>query len=176
MNETPKIPPPTRQAKPVRKPLELADWDSETYTEANEQLMLRLGKKPDGFDVQWVIDSVLGQPQAAARAAFERQGWKPVWGSDFGGMYDGIFSSPGTEGEINFGGLVLMCRPMSWSIRSREAERRSATEQVRGNEDKVRTGNLDGVTLAADHKSALAFNHVNRSVQVIQVPQDNGKK
>ena len=87
-----------------------------------------------GCDLQWVTDSILGQPTIAHRQAFEVNAWEPVTGDMFDGAFDGMFTRKGHQGEIQYEGLVLMYRPMELTEEAKEEEaaaRRGAMEAQR---------------------------------------------
>jgi len=125
---------------------------------------------PDGFDLQWVAVSVMGQDMPRERAAFERKGWTPVHQSDFDGVYNGKWMPKDAPGEINEGGQVLMARPLEISLKARARELRAAQEQVRVKEQALYSGDLP--ITGADHPSARKFNQISRSVERIAIPED----
>jgi hypothetical protein len=125
---------------------------------------------PEGMDLQWVTDSVLGKPFPEHRAAFERRGWTPVHPEDFDGRFDGMFDVKGSQGEIQRGGQVLMARPMELSRKAKRRESAAASDQVMSKVEAIKNGDLAGVTLDSRHKSALLHNHVTRSVERIAIP------
>lgn len=100
---------------------------------------------PDDIDLQWNVDTVLGQPAMQERVLMEAQGWEPVTPDMWGGRFDGMFMRKGHQGEINVGGQVLMWRPMELTEEAR-AEELQAARNARFVEDrKMATGNVDGV-------------------------------
>lgn len=125
---------------------------------------------PEGFDLQWVATSVLGQDMPRERAAFERKGWTPVHQSDFDGIYDGRWMPKGADGEINEGGQVLMARPLELSIKARKRDQQLARDQVRVKEQALYSGDMP--ISGADHPSARKFNQVSRSMERIAIPED----
>src|SRR5262245_45462775 len=58
------------------------------------------GLKANGIDLQWVADSVLGQPSPATRNAFEINGWEPVTPDMWNHVFDGMWTRKGHTGEI----------------------------------------------------------------------------
>lgn len=152
-----------------------ANWETNDiqHAEGVDRLHIPKSDIPEGADLMWVVDSVLGQPQPQHRGQFERKGWTPVHQKDFGGLYDGRFMSKGVPGEINVDGLVLMVRPIELTMKSREREKRQAREQVRIKEQALFGGDLPGVTLSPDHPSARASNRINKTVERIAIPQDD---
>lgn len=126
---------------------------------------------PEGMSLQWVTVSVLGQPVPQHRAQFEKKGWTPVHQEDFDGRFDGMFMLKGADGEINFDGLVLMARPQEFTDRARQQDRKNAREQLQIQENALRGGQIDGVTLDAQHKSALQFNNISKSYERVVVPE-----
>lgn len=127
---------------------------------------------PEGMDMQWVTDAVLGQPFAEHRAGFEKRGWTPVHPEDFDGQFDGMFSPKGSKGEIRLQGQVLMARPLHISLKARKRDRMAALEQVAIKEAALTGGDLPGVTLDTQDKSALRSNRINKSVERISIPRD----
>lgn len=127
---------------------------------------------PEGMALQWVTDSVFGQPMPQHRAQFEKRGWTPVHQEDFDGVFDGMFMPRGSDGEIRMGGMVLMARPKELSDRARLADRKRALEQVNVKEAQLRGGDLSKVTLDASHPSAVRTNRINKSIERIDVPKD----
>lgn len=132
---------------------------------------LRIDKSliPEGFDLLWVTSEVFGQPEPGHRADFERKGWTPVHQADFQGQFNGMFMKKDSPGEINVHGLVLMCRPLEYSIRAKQKDRRAALEQVMIKEAELRGGNIP-VSLDAQHPSAVNTNRINKSYERIEIP------
>lgn len=150
-----------------------ARWEgAEVNDEASEdRLAIAPELIPENMSLQWVTDSVLGQPQPQRRAQFERRGWTPVHPQDFDGRFDGKFTPVGSTSEINVDGLVLMARPIEFTNQARKRERARAIEQVRIKEQALRGGDLP-VTLDASHPSAVRSNVINRTMERIQIPSD----
>jgi hypothetical protein len=122
---------------------------------------------PDGWDYQWVVDSVLGQPMPQRRARFERRGWRPVPSE----RHDGMFMPIGYKGEINVDGVVLMERPMEYTRQARKKEAMKAAEQVYVREAQMRGGDMPGVAFDTQHKSVQ--NRVSKSYERVNVPDDD---
>lgn len=113
---------------------------------------------PEGVDLQWVTDSVLGQPAVQDRMAFEVNAWEPVTPEMFDGRFDGVFMPKGHKGEINVGGLVLMHRPLELTLEARAEERNAARMQIGVETNKMISGNIDGVDpriLGVDQKKTF---------------------
>jgi hypothetical protein len=129
---------------------------------------------PEGMDLQWVTDTVLGQPQPQHRAGFEKRGWTPVHQEDFDGRFNGLWMPRGAEGEIKNEGLVLMARPFELSKKAKMRDRRLANEQVQIKEAALRGGDIPGITLDAQHPDAVRSNRVNKSLDGAFVPVRSG--
>jgi len=127
---------------------------------------------PEGMDLRWVTDSVLGKPFAEWRASAEKVGWTPVHPEDFDGVFDGMFTPKGSKDEIRLEGSVLMARPLHLSQRAKQRDRRAALEQVSIKEAALTGGEIDGVSLDTRHKSALNSNRINKSYERISIPKD----
>lgn len=120
---------------------------------------------PDGIDLQWNTDSVLGQPSAQERSRMEQQGWEAVTPNMFEGRFDGMFMRKGHQGEINVGGLVLMWRPMELTQEARAEELAAARQARRTEERKMVTGAIDGVNpemFNPNHGSAKSQTFLNK--------------
>lgn len=158
---------PQRPARHVMRPIA-------EYQEYEEENRLHIPKHmiPDGFDLQWVTDSVWGRQETRHRARFERQGWVPVLCEDeIGCPLASLFMPASAQGEINVDGLVLMARPMAWSNKAKSMDQRRAFERVSIKERQMLSGDLSGITLAADHPTAVRSNIINRSLDTVSIPQ-----
>lgn len=128
---------------------------------------------PEGVDFQWVTNTVLGAPATQVRTSFEVNAWEAVTPDMFDGRFDGMFMPKGYTGEIEVDGLVLMWRPLELTLEARAEERQAARLAVNVQENKLRGGQLDGVTLDTTHPSARANTRVAREVMPgMAVPQD----
>lgn len=167
--------------EPIRKSprMKMAkDWEDDTYDEALDaydrlhipQDIIKQIEQEDDVTLQWVTTSVRGQPEPQIRARFEKSGWRPVFPEDFGGIFDGHFTMKGTTSEIEVEGLTLMARPKEYSRKAEARDKRRAAEQVLIKEQSWRAGQMEA--MGADHPSALGFNKINRSVERIEIPQD----
>lgn len=126
---------------------------------------------PEGIDLQWVPDTILGQPAVQERMAFEVNAWEAVLPQMFDGRFDGIFMPKGHTGEINVGGLVLMWRPLELTLEARAEDDQAARNAVRAEEAKLRGGNLDGVTLDTAHPTVRAKTFINKERIPSAVPR-----
>lgn len=191
--QTQKMPQPSQDPQPPlqqrRTPLQIAadkaaaekvrprmkarpNWENYNAAEDSED-KLHIDRElfPEGYDLQWVTDRVYGQPQPQHRAQFERKGWTPVHQEDFDGAFDGKFMAKGKEGEIDVDGLVLMARPLEYSVRAKQSDRRKAQEQVFIKEQALRGGDLP-VSLDSQHPTAIGSNKINRSYERIDIPKE----
>lgn len=143
----------------------------EEYTEYEEELKLHIPKDmwPQDFSLQWVTHSVWGRPEYQHRARYERSGWVSVMVGEFDGRYD-RFMPGGANGEIIQDGLVLMARPRSWSERATMNNVKRGRERVFIKEQQLRMGDLNGVTLAPDHPTAVRTNIVERTFDTVSMP------
>lgn len=158
---------PKNQYKMRAKP----NWETvDPFSETSpDKLHIPPGLLPDGLSFQWVTDSALGQPEPRHRGEFEKGGWTPVHQEDFEGALNGMFMKKDDPGEINVGGLVLMARPKELTEKATKVEKRRAFEQVAIKEQALRGGDLP-VSLDAQHKTALGYNRINKSVERIEIP------
>lgn len=130
-----------------------------------------MAKLPEDLTFQWVIDTVMGMPERS-RGTYEQSGWTPVSYGDFDGALDARFR--GKKGvEINIDGAVLMARPKRITDLSKALEKKRAVEQIRIKEQALAGGDLPGVTLDTQHKTAIQSNRISKSFERIEVPEDS---
>lgn len=138
--------------------------------------ILRIIKEDYGSDVQWVTDSVLGQPMAAMRQQFEINAWEAVTPDMFGGILDGIYARKGSTGEIHYEGLVLMWRPMELTLEAQAEERAASYGALEAQARMLKNGQLPGhfaPGFDTQHPTALPRNVVSRSVKPpMDIPTD----
>lgn len=127
---------------------------------------------PEGMDLQWVTTTVYGQPVPQRRADFEKRGWTPVHQEDFDGQFDGMWMPKGAPGEITVDGLVLMARPLELTRRAKIRDKREADSRVHIKEAALMSGDIPGVTLDAQARSAVQSNRINKSFERIEIPKD----
>lgn len=112
---------------------------------------------PEGIDLQWNTDSVLGQPAQQETNAMAQQGWEPVQVGDFDGRFDYLMAK-GHKGPITYGASRLDWRPMELTLEARAEERQAARQQIGVETNKMITGNVDGVDqriLGVDQKKTF---------------------
>lgn len=129
-------------------------------------------KNDDSASFRWVMDSVLGQHDPHWRSKAEQYGWTPVTQKAFGGDLDGLFMRKGAPGEINVAGLVLMVRKMGLTNKARRADKKEAYERVLIREAAWKQGDVPGISLDAQHKTAVRSNFINKSYERVEVPED----
>lgn len=147
------------------------NWETFDATSEESPDKLRIDRSliPEGMDLQWVTSEVFGQPDPQHRADFERKGWTPVHQDDFNGQFNGMFMAKDAPGEITVHGLVLMARPMEFTLEARKQDRRKALEQVLIKEQSLRSGDVP-VSLDPRHPSAISSNRINKSIERIEIP------
>lgn len=126
-------------------------------------------KNDYGMSLQWVTHSVYGKEEPQIRASMEKTGWTPIHPEDFEGVFDGMFTPKGQDGEINMEGLVLMARPVQITEKARSRERRDAKTPVQIREHAIKGGDLPGVT-GASHPSVR--NTIMRERERIEIPDE----
>lgn len=138
-----------------------------------EDILAKLGS--DGIDLQWVTDSVLGQPSPQTRMAFEINGWEPVTPDMWECLFDGMFTKRGHTGEINYEGLVLMWRPMELTLEARAEDRKARNDALEAQQNMIKGGQIPGMSsgFEADHHTAIGKNVFSRSVRApMEIPKD----
>lgn len=123
-----------------------------------------------GADLQWVADTVLGQP-SALRQQYEMQGWEPVSPDMFGGVLDGLYNRKGQNGEIRFEGLVLMERPMELTEEAKKEESKARNDAMNAQRSMVMNGIIPGLGNGMDamHPTAAGKQTFSR---VVRPPMD----
>ena len=124
---------------------------------------------PEGMDLQWVTETVFGQNMQRL-AKFEKAGWTPVHASDFDGRFAGRWTTKGADEYIKDGGVILCARPIEISLERKKQEDNRAKQELRMKEQAFLGGGIDAS--GANHPSATRFNHINRTVERIDVPKD----
>lgn len=128
-----------------------------------------------GIDLQWVTDSVLGQPSPQNRMAYEINCWEPVTPDMFDGMFDGMYSKRGHKGEINYEGLVLMWRPLELTLEARAEDMQARNNQLSAQANMLKSGQIPGFSpgFEPDHPTAISRNVLTRSVKApMEIPRD----
>ncbi len=97
---------------------------------------------PAGWDYQWNVQTVTGEPAIDAQLAMAENGWRPVPAGRHKGMF--MKADHPENGEILRGGLRLEERPMTMTEEAREEELASANRQVRDNADMFKGRMPDG--------------------------------
>lgn len=128
---------------------------------------------PDGIDLQWNVDSVLGKPDPHARQSMAVQAWEPVTADMWGGRFDGMFMPKGHRGEINVGGLVLEWRPIELTHEARVEELGAARQARFTEERKIASGAVDGVDpgfMDVSHPAARKGNIFKKEMGPSSIP------
>lgn len=137
--------------------------------------VVKLIKEQYESDLQWVTDSILGQAAPQKRMAFEINGWEPVTPDMFGGVFDGMFTRKGHQGEINFEGLVLMYRPMELTIEAMQEDAQARTGAMEAQRSMVMNGVIPGLGNGMDamHPSAANKQVFSRKITPpMDIPTD----
>lgn len=129
-----------------------------------------------GVTVQWVTDSVLGQPSPQSRNAFEVNAWEPVTPEMFDGIFDGMFMKKGHVGEINYEGLVLMWRPKELTDEAIAEDNMARYSALAAQQNMIKGGQLPGSFAAGfepAHPTAVSRNVVERTIKPpMDIPRD----
>lgn len=153
------------RAEPAREPVRAK---TRTRKGANvNQFHIPRHMIPDGIDLQWNTDSVLGKPEPHMRQSMSVQGWEPVTADMWGGRFDGMFMPKGHKGEINVGGQVLEWRPIELTMEARAEEHQAARHARNVEERKIAAGTPDGVDpgfMNTDNPKAKANTFLRREM------------
>lgn len=118
----------------------------------------------DGIDLLWGPNTIHGQPDPTRHQQYEINAWEAVTPDMFGGVLDGLYMPRGYKGEITFGGSVLMWRPMELTLESRAEESQAARQALQTHQVKLRSGQIDNVTMDTSQAPVRANTFVRREV------------
>jgi hypothetical protein len=149
---------------------DLSEWDDMTYQPqaATSRFDVPPEIVPDGIEYQWNTSEIFSQPMTQRMAGWQKQGWRPVPAERHPGRWTPI----GAAGDIVVDGLMLCERPKAWCDRAREHERRAARAQIEAKKAQFKGGDIPGVSLDAQHPSALRTNTIRSEYQRITVPEE----
>lgn len=128
----------------------------------------------NGIDVQWCTDSVLGQAAPQTRMAFEINGWEPVTPDMFDGLFDGMYTRKGHQGEINYEGLVLMWRPLELTQEAQEEDRQARDAAIMAQQNMIKGGAaIQGLARGFEPVHATVKNKLTRTIKPpMEIPAD----
>lgn len=131
--------------------------------------------KAQDVDLQWVTDSVVGQPMPWVMGEFVANAWEPVTPDMWNGLFDGMYTKKGHVGQIEYGGLVLMWRPMELTMEARHEDALARDNAIRAQQNMLKTGQIPGFSAGfePDHPTAIAKNVLTRTVKPpMEIPRD----
>jgi hypothetical protein len=155
------------QPIPKKDPIRISEAQQERLEEESDMLFIPPELVPEGMRYNWKTLSVFGQQQSRRFGRFQATGWEPVPAS----RHPGLFTPKDYDGFIEYDGLVLMEKPEELCLRSEARDFMKARDQVQTKEQQLRGGNLAGVSLDAQHKSAVRSNKINKSYERFEVPE-----
>jgi len=113
----------------------------------------------EGVAIQWVTETVYGQPQDHRMSVMRRNHWQEVQPGEL----------PGVD-VVAVDGLRLMARPMEIHQRAKSLEKSGAQERVATMEASHRGHGVD--VPGGEHPSALRFNKHAKSIEKIEIPRE----
>lgn len=122
-------------------------------------------------DLQWVTDSILGQPAQQKRMSYEQNGWEAVTPDMFGGVFDGMYTRKGHTGEIEYEGLILMYRPMELTQEAQAEEAAARIGAMEAQRSMVLNGNIPGLGNGMESMHPTAANKQTFS-RTVRAPMD----
>lgn len=154
------------QPIPKKNTVRMSDAQQERLEEESDMLFIPPELVPEGMRYNWKTLSVFGQQQSRRFGRFQATGWEPVPAS----RHPGLFTPMGYDGFIEYDGLVLMEKPEELCLRSEARDFMKARDQVQTKEQQLRGGDIRGVSLDAQHKTAVRSNKINKSYERFEVP------
>jgi hypothetical protein len=94
---------------------------------------LAKGNVDNELDFNWKRFETYGKPDYAESRMYQDQGWRPVQHYHFPGR----FAPPGTQGPVVIKDMILMERPMRWTVQARNEEILQATRAMQVHRQKV---------------------------------------
>jgi hypothetical protein len=162
------------ERQPVHEPIhsalrdegfEYTPYEVQNPLHIDEELIRNIKNDYD-FVLQWVAESVTGQPQDQSLSARRKNGFAEVHRGHFGGMLDSYCNR---DSRIEKGGLVLMARPAFIEGKARAYEKRAArgaVEQVR-----KKHGETGVDVKGGNHPSALEKNRHKQTFERVDIPE-----
>ena len=120
------------------------------------------------LDFQWNTDTVKGMPEP--RYEMDAQGWESVTPDMWNGRFDGRWAHRGHKGEIILGSMVLQWRPLELTMEAREEDAQKAGHPIKVTERQLKEGNIPGITMDTQHKSARANTGINKEYMPSSIP------
>lgn len=150
------------------------NWDvaDPSTVDTVDRLYIGRDEWPEGVALQWINKSVYGMEMPQRENGFYRAGWTPVHQEDFDGRFNGRFMLRDAPGQIVVDGSALVYTDIKIYNKLKQRDGRQAREQLDIKERALRGGDLPGVTLDAQHESALRKNTIGKSYERIDVPKD----
>lgn len=155
------------QPIPKKNTIRVDEAQQERLEEESDMLFVPPELIPEGMRYNWKTLSVFGQQQSRRFGRFQATGWEPVPAS----RHPGLFTPKDYDGFIEYDGLVLMEKPEELCLRSEAREFMKARDQVQTKEQQLRGGDLKGVSLDTQHRSALRSNKIVKSYEKFEAPQ-----
>lgn len=129
-----------------------------------------------GQDLQWVTDSVHGKAEAAMRQSFEINAWEPVTTDMWNNLFDGMYTRKGHKGEIEYGGLVLMYRPLELSDEAAQEERSARDGALEAQRSMITNGVIPGMAASSynphNQKAIAGSSLVRKITPPMDIPTD----
>lgn len=146
---------------------DLSEWDDLDYKVEDTSSRLHVPAEiiPEGIEYQWCTCEVFGQQMPQRLSWWQRQGWRSVPAE----RHPGRWTPLGATGAIIMDGLMLMERPKAWCDRARAHDQAKARGQMEAKKAQLRGGDLPGVSLDAQHPSAIRSNVVRSQYEKVNV-------
>jgi hypothetical protein len=143
-----------------RSDVKWRDFSGEDRLAIDSETIQRMNA--DGFDLEWIAISCMGQSLDYSVSQRTRNGWVPVEPGDIPGI---------TVTEVD--GLQLYCRPLAISRKAKEEQARDARHAVTKMQHGLLSGDIPGVTLDSRHSSAVRSNKIVRTYEPLGIPDND---
>src|SRR6185437_2568264 len=115
------------------------------------------------------------KPEYAIRQSYEVNGWEPIMPDMFDGAFDGMYTLKGHKGEIEYGGLVLMYRPMELTEEARQEDAETRLNAMESVKKMMTDGEIPGIGggFTRNHPTARANTTFRQEVRPpMDIPTD----
>lgn len=126
-------------------------------------------KKPAGMEYQWVVVTIMGQPDTRQQIPMQQNHWTPVPMRRHSEIVGDIQAKETPEAAIIVNGQMLCERPSYLNEESRAEERKFARDQVRNQHDRLFNASAGAISDGDNRTGNMSRDHG------AAVPDDAGK-
>lgn len=152
------------QRTPQRDPQRL-----QRVRRSDDPFYVDLERKPANVDYQWVVVTIMGQPDTRQQIPMQQNHWTPVPMKRHPEIVGDIQAKATPEAAIIVNGQMLCERPSYLNEESRAEEKKYAQDQVRNQRDRLFNTSAGAISDNANRAGTISRDHG------AAVPDDAGK-